>query len=280
MPTFIELKEDDRILLFIGLKNKLNLYWREVYPMFNISKASFFNYLAGRYPIPEELFNNWKDITKMKIQDIKKIERPRYEENAIPKIKLDKNLAEIIGIINGDGHISKNKKEICVVGSILEADYYNYMKNLFEKKFGLNFTLKKKDTTHRLRVYSKNLIKFLIKEYNLPSGNKMNKLKIPNQILKNKILLKSYIKGLYDTDGCFHVRRGKDPMLVITSADSRYLVQIKKGLMWLDFKVSRGDQRIFIYRRRDVHKFFKEIKPANSKHLKKYQSFSKLQTRG
>src|SRR3989338_1326955 len=242
MPNFIKINEEDRIKLFNNLKSEINIPWRVFYPKFNISKSSFFNYLSGRNKIPEELFNKFMILAKTNIMNKQILECPRYKKKTIHAFKLDRHLAEILGILNGDGHISKSKYEICVVGSILERDYYNYLKNLFENKFGTKFTLREEETTFKLRLYSKDF-------------------------------LSCYIRGLYDTDGCFHIRRKNDPMISITSADRRFLLEVTNALNYLGYNTAKGDQRVFIYRKKDVNKFFKEIEPSNSKHLKKYNQY-------
>lgn|SRR3989338_8482658 len=273
MPNFIKINEEDRIKLFNNLKSEINIPWRVFYPKFNISKSSFFNYLSGRNKIPEELFNKFMILAKTNIMNKQILECPRYKKKTIHAFKLDRHLAEILGILNGDGHISKSKYEICVVGSILERDYYNYLKNLFENKFGTKFTLREEETTFKLRLYSKDLSNYLVNIYSLPKGNKIGKLKIYPRLWRSKNLLSCYIRGLYDTDGCFHIRRKNDPMISITSADRRFLLEVTNALNYLGYNTAKGDQRVFIYRKKDVNKFFKEIEPSNSKHLKKYNQY-------
>ena len=252
MSNFVRIKEEDRIKIFNDLKKEIGIPWREFYFKFKISKGSFFNYLSGRNAIPEELFNSWSTLARINIRDKNIISKPSYKKKII----------------------SNFKYEICVVGSILERDYYNYLKMLFEKKFGTQFTLREEGTKFKLRLYSKELSNRLVKYYGLPKGNKIGKLSIYSKLWKSKNMLKRYIRGLYDTDGCFHIRRKNDPMISITSADSLFLQDIIKALNYLGYNTAKGNQRVFIYRKKDVNMFFKEIEPSNSKHLKKYRGYS------
>ena len=273
MPIFIKLKEKDRIDLFNVLKKRVNTPWDEFYPSLKISRGSFFNYLSGRKGIPIEIFKILTNVAKIKIESFQEIERERYVEKKIVIPSFNNHLAEVLGILNGDGHLSAINYEISVVGNRLEKEYYGYLKDLFEEVFTMRFNLNLKDNYFKIKTYSKNLVNFLNHEYGLPLGNKMGKLRIPRLVFEEKNKLRCYIRGLYDTDGCFHVRRKKDPMISICSADSRFLADIRKALKSLRFNVAKGDQRAFIYRRADVNRFFREIKPANSKHLKKYQEW-------
>ena len=234
----------------------------------------FFNYLSGRYNIPEKLFFEWtNDLDYLPIY--KEIESNKYEEKDFSEVDFDDSLCEVLGILQGDGHISRFKYEVCIVGDLKEKEYYKYLKNLFEEKFRLKFVLREEKSTFKLRCYSKKLSLFLTKRFNLPIGKKVGNLKIPPEAKSSNEYLGSYIRGLFDTDGSFYIRRKKDPVLEITSADENFLKEIKNSLILLGFIPSKGDKRIFLYGEGQVDKFFKEIKPANYKHLKKYKNYLK-----
>jgi len=266
----------ERKKFFKEIKSKINSSWESFYPQYKISRAMFFNYLSGRYAIPKLLFLKWFEEIKPFQIKYSEMERPKYVQKSINKIRMDENLAEIFGVLNGDGHISKTNYEICVVGNLNEEEYYFHLKKLFEQKFGIPFTLRRERSTFKLRCYSKAISDLLNKKYGFIKGSKINRLKIPEKILTSKNFSKAYIRGLFDTDGGFLIRRKKDPMIHITSATPNYLKEVKKLLETLGFFVAKGSQKIFIYRKRDVNKFFKEIKPANSKHLKKFEIYSNL----
>jgi len=276
MPIFISLPEKQRVNLFKQVKNNINCSWENFYPILRISRSSFYNYLGGRYFIPKNIFIRLENIAKIKVKKCSEIYRERYIEKKIKLPKMDSFLSEIFGVLNGDGHISQVNYEICVVGNLLEKEYYNYLKKLFENNLNLKFNIKLQNTHIKLRGYSKNLSNHLTIKYKLPKGNKLGQLKIPKQVFNHKNYIYSYIRGLYDTDGSFYIRRKKDPVVQITSADPIFLEEIRNTLISLDFHVAKGNQRIFIYNKKDIKRFFKEIKPANTKHLKKYQNYLKL----
>jgi len=198
MPIFVSLSEHERKEFFNKLKLKINCSWENFYPKYNLSRSMFFNYLSGKYGLPKNLFLIWKKlIGDIKIFFVEK-EKQRYLPKIISKVKMDEDLSEILGVLNGDGHLSNFNYEVCVVGNL---------KKLFEKKFGISFTLRREKSAFKLRCYSKEISNFLSSEYNLPRGNKLGKLKMPNQVLKSNIFLRNYIKGLYDTYGSFYLRR-------------------------------------------------------------------------
>lgn len=236
----------------------------------------FFNYLAGRHPIPLTLFNEWKKNYNFH-EKIKIVEKNRYLKKEIKEITLDENLAEIMGVLNGDGHISKDQKEICVIGSKHEKDYALYLQHLFNRKLQISFNHLFFDSSRfKLKGYSVELSRMLIKDYGLPCGNKMGKLHVPPKILSKDSLLISYLRGLYDTDGTIYIRRKKDYVIEISSADKNYLIEIRSALQRLGFKVSLLKNHVAIYKKEEIKKFFELIKPSNSKHLKRFESYSKL----
>ena len=110
----------------------------------------------------------------------------------------------------------------------------------------------------------------------MPKGNKIGKLKIPLQVLKSRVLLRSYIRGLFDTDGSFYIRRKKDPVIEITSIDNNFLKEIQNALILLGFNARISKNKTFIYNKKDINLFFNKIHPANKKHLKRYQNYLDL----
>ncbi len=276
MFIFIRLKNKDRIKLFNLVKRKINSSWNIFYPSLKISRTMFFNYLSGRYNLPKDLFLKLQKIAKVEIKDYLEIRQNRYTKKRIVEPKMSNSLAEILGVLNGDGHISRLQYEVNVVSDSREKDYSNYLKRLFERTFKISFSFYKEPSRTKLRTYSIDLSNLLTKKYGLPKGNKLHKLRIPKQVFSSKNLLRNYIKGLFDTDGSFYIRRKKDPVLEISSADKRFLGEIKKTLNVLDFNAAKGVNKVVIYRKEDIKRFFKVIKPANPKHLKNYQNYLSL----
>lgn len=273
---FVKLNERQRKFFFRKLKENIEDSWETFYPKYNISRSMFFNYLSGRYAIPKNLFLEWNKISKLNFDKLNEITKKKYSEKKIKAFKIDSTLAEIFGVLNGDGHLSNFKYEVCIVCDAREKEYLDYLKNLLENKFKITFTFYCEPTKIKLRTYSKHLSNILISKYHLPKGNKLGKLKIPLIVYNNKAWLKSYLRGLFDTDGSIYFRRNNEPVLEISSADKRFLLEVKRALETLEFKIAKGKNRIFIYRKEHVKRFFKEIKPANAKHLKKFEIYSNL----
>jgi intein/homing endonuclease len=273
MSDFVKLKNHERIKLFKAIKRNTNLPWERIYPSLNISRTMFFNYLSGKYDIPQELFEKLRNLARIINLNPKKIQKTKGLKKEPLKIKMNDPMAEILGVLNGDGHISNSNYEICVVGSILEQDYFDYLKILFENQLGLKFSIQPQHTKLKLRAYSKRLTNILNEKFGLPKGSKLGKLKIPKQTLTRKKWLRSYLRGLFDTDGSIYLRRERDLVINFSSADSNFLSQANEALKTLDFYPSIHKNNLYIYRNNEVKRFIKTIKPANSKHLKRYEKF-------
>ncbi|MBI2507379.1 hypothetical protein HYV89_00310 [Candidatus Woesearchaeota archaeon] len=120
-------------------------------------------------------------------------------------MKITPELSEISGIHSGDGHLRRDK-ELEISGSFEEKEYYDTrVIPLFNNFFNLSikgrfFTSK---GTYGFWVVNKEIGNTL-KEIGFPSGNKTKTVKVPNIILKsnNSSIRRSFLRGLFDTDGC------------------------------------------------------------------------------
>lgn len=201
----------------------------------------------------------------------------------------DKRLAELIGVILGDGHISyynPRKKvatyHIRIAGnSIKDSDYfYKYLKPLTEEIFKTESSIHKSNVFNciYLTITGKRVVEFFIK-VGLKPGNKIkNNLGIPFWIRKNKSLLRACIRGLFDTDGCMYELKPNWPglfQLNFKNYDKRLIKDVREALLKLGFNVSKiNHNQLYITRKNDIHKFYKEIGFSNQRLLNKYLEFS------
>lgn len=275
MPNFIKIDKRNLEKFFQELKLKKRKPWRDIAIDLGVSKAMLFNYKNGGYPIRKKVFDKILRVIKY-IPPYSIILKQKFLEKEVKKAQLTEELSEVLGALAGDGHVSRHSYEVSITcSSKLDREYIYYLKPLFERLFNLKFRVIVQDTKIRLKTYSKNLAFFLHKEYGLPLGKKKGNLKISSKLKNNKNFLKAYIRGLFDTDGSIYVRRKKDPVIEIISKDKNYLREVRETLNLLGFYCGISGKNLHIYRKEMIVKFFKEIKPANSKHLKKYELYSK-----
>lgn len=150
----------------------------------------------------------------------------KSELKKIKKPELCKKLAEFIGIFLGDGTITRDF--IRIFGDKrYDKKYFIYITSLIKYLFNLESKITEKDgNLLMITISSRNLCSFLKKEFSINYGDKKrNKTIIPNNILKDKELIKHCIRGLIDTDGCIG-KSGTNLKLAFTSHNEDLLNQV------------------------------------------------------
>ena len=152
---------------------------------------------------------------------------------------LTDDLAYICGVLAGDGGIyyREKKKEYylqCAGNPKDERKFYDEV--LFKKIsqiFGIipKMKLLSSGEIYGFRIYSKTLYLFLTEVLGLPSGDKNKSLEIPEFILKEGPLLISYLRGVFDTDGCICFKRKKTyPVISLSSKSDTFISMISQEL--------------------------------------------------
>lgn len=182
-------------------------------------------------------------------------------------IRKRKDLAEFIGIMLGDGNIYQNQIKISF--DKRNETYIKYVKKLIKKIFGIKLKEKRAKGTNQLNLYyyNKDFTEKLLK-FGLKRGNKIkNKVGIPQWIKLNPNYTKKCIKGLIDTDGCIlFCKRGKHKYVNFTSHNQKLLKDFKELTKNLGYSFAKSnDTNTRLYKKEQVVKFIKDIKPQKSK---------------
>lgn len=205
------------------------------------------------------------------------------------------DLAYIVGVLAGDGNIfvRKDKHDYrikCVGNPKDEIDFYKeIIAPLFSKVFNIELDLKYQDsnTTYGFYIYSKSLVEFFNKIFELPIGRKYNKLKIP-KIIKDNNLTADFIRGLADTDfGITFRGNRKFPSIVGSSKSKNFFQEIAKELRSMGFtlctlydykiidsRLKKGYSiinRIEINGEKNFNLWMREVGFYSPKHLKKIE---------
>lgn len=199
-------------------------------------------------------------------------------------------LAELFGIILGDGHVEEIKigkkircYSITIAGDSRNDRYYleNYVSNLFTKLLGESGTIKFSKTSNSiwLRIHGKKIVEF-INQKGIKSGNKKrNSQRIPSWILENSDYLRACLRGLIDADGCIYYiskKINRNLRISFTSYIPALMNDVRNSFINLGFNPSKiiREQDIYLSSKQDVDKFIKEIGFSNDKHLKRLQSLT------
>ena len=201
------------------------------------------------------------------------------KKHKLPKISED--LAELFGILFGDGHLSKYQV-LVTTNSTTDMNHAIHVKNLIRDLFSLEPSLnnKKAENAVNVVVSSVNLVQWLNRK-GMPIGNKLKGgLSVPNWIRGRK-LEQAFIRGLFDTDGCVyvdhHLIKGKMYETLgwaITTYSGKLKNDIMRILKDLGFRpTSTSTQKsVYMRRRRDIDMYFQEIGTNNSKHESRYKT--------
>jgi intein/homing endonuclease len=195
---------------------------------------------------------------------------------------LTDDLAYICGVLAGDGGIyyREKKKEYylqCAGNPKDERKFYDEV--LFKKIsqiFGIipKMKLLSSGEIYGFRIYSKTLYLFLTEVLGLPSGDKNKSLEIPEFILKEGPLLISYLRGVFDTDGCICFKRKKTyPVISLSSKSDTFISMISQELK------KKGFQFYEVYNYKTIDPRIKKgytiksiIEICGIKHLEKWMN--------
>lgn len=213
-------------------------------------------------------------------------------------IKLTSELAEICGIHAGDGHLRKNGKEFEISGNYEEKEYYDeYMIPLFKKVYQIKIKGQffKSKKTYGFRICNKEFCKSL-NDLGFPLGAKTKIVAIPKFIIKsnNNKIKSSFIRGLFDTDGCITFMRKKGnycnfkkekhyyPRIIISSCSQELIIQSNKIISSFNIKTNLRKYEpksinentkwiISIYGNKNINNWMKKIGSNNSTKISRYK---------
>lgn len=219
-------------------------------------------------------------------------------------MKIDGDLAEILGIHTGDGCISVNERySMYYLGGDIneEKEYHDkWVAPLFNKK--IMFPLYKKKVRYKeyskvgvygFYIFNKKIVAFFNK-LGVKSGRKIN-IGIPKEVRINLKFAKRFLRGLFDTDGNIYfdknrsakVRINNQPVIKIGTVSEKLANQVFVLLKKIGFhpgkkKPYKGKRdknvvyTILIYRRKDIEKFIREVGFKNPKHYTKWSVYKKF----
>lgn len=203
---------------------------------------------------------------------------PHLKENYLLKpknVKIPKsyspNLAEFFGIMLGDGHLSHFQVQVNL--GTKEMEYAEYVRGLIGKIF---------KTKPKIAIRAKGycdvyLGSTVVTSWLFKEGLVSNKIKaqvdIPKWIFTRKTFMNSFLRGFFDTDGSvYKLRYGIQ--ISLTNHSRPILLSLHKMLSALRYSSSVVNKHnIYITRKSDLARFFKEVKPRNPKHVRRFKSF-------
>lgn len=309
-------KGNQRDWYFKNIKEKSHFSWQEIARICKVSLHTLFDWRRGKYSIPlqkidiiRKEFGITPSLSYKKRQKywyIKKASKlgglARNEKHGNPgtpegRIRGGRNsarrgpvffprrstlLAEFIGVMLGDGGISKYQSRI-TLDIKRDKEYVFFVAGLIEKLFKIKPSVYRwrKRSTCVIVVSSVDLVKFLVRQ-GLVIGNKIKQsIRIPSWLFKKKIWQFACIRGIFDTDGSIFLdkhrikgREYKNLGMVFTSHSVLLIKDISRILENYGYNptISCGKQ-IFIRKEREIKRYFREIGTSNTKHNRRFKAF-------
>ncbi|MEJ2250986.1 MAG: LAGLIDADG family homing endonuclease [Candidatus Lokiarchaeota archaeon] len=194
-------------------------------------------------------------------------------------LEINKETAELVGIILGDGSIGiyperwQHQLDISL-NNIDEPNYVIYVKHLMESIFNEKVNLSNiSGKGVSLRYYKKDIIESLLK-LGLVAGNKTkHQVSVPVNILNNQNFAKLCLKGLFDTDGSVSIDSATDLRLMFSSCSKPLALNFYNicNSLGIDpspsiiYNSKRRSWRIMIAKKDSINKFLTLIKPEKLK---------------
>ena len=204
---------------------------------------------------------------------------------SIDRPSLNKELAEAVGIMLGDGsnyaNFEKGAYQIRIASNLRTERSYllNFVRPLFESLFGTKcriLPIKKSGVIYA--CFDSKEMGYFFDSIGVPFGGNKSTVGIPRWVWKDDIFLISCLRGLFDTDGSIYIFSKKSPNLLRVSfknANLQLLEDVRKALLKLGFHPGKITSRsVSITRKEDVVHFMREIGFNNLKNQERFRLFS------
>ncbi|MFA5335753.1 MAG: LAGLIDADG family homing endonuclease [Candidatus Omnitrophota bacterium] len=203
----------------------------------------------------------------------------------IKRPKRSELLAEFIGIMLGDGGMSKYQVHI-TFNREQDKEYADYVGNIVKKLFSVPSIIVsggKNDKGDDVVVSSRNLVEYLQHFTGLKEGDKIrNKASVPSWIRSNDKYIAACLRGLIDTDGSFYSYRHKvngkiyeHYALDFTSRCPGILNGAKGMFMDLGLKFVSSEHKAVLYKKNDINNYIRLVGTSNPRIYGVFQRFLK-----
>ncbi len=192
-------------------------------------------------------FKVWRD--KMKLEG-------NIKSKYLPFTK-DPDLAELIGVVLGDGHIRAfpRTEELSIFSNANNKGFVKRYANLVEKIFNK----KPAETIHsgkncvRIRLYQKDISKRL----GIPfSPRRYLNIEVPDWIFRDKNCIVRYLRGLYEAEGSHSVHKPTSTYKVqFSNRNESVLDNVLMLVSRLGFHPHKSKEMIQLSRKEEVYKF-------------------------
>lgn len=176
-------------------------------------------------------------------------------------LKKDGDLAELIGVVLGDGHIRAypRTEELSIFSNSNNPGFVRRYSTLVEKIFSKKPTTNQhsKKNCIRIRIYQKQISDRL----GVPFSPRANlKILIPGWIISNKKYIVKYLRGLYEAEGSHSIHEATYTYKVqFSNRNVSMLENVFKLVSKLGFHPHKSKYMIQLSKKNEVSEFIKLI---------------------
>ena len=183
-------------------------------------------------------------------------------------------LAEFLGIMLGDGHLS-HFQFIVSLGT-KEEQYAVWVAKLCKQLFGVTPKIAVRTSGYRDVYFGSVHITKWLRAMGLVGNKVKSQIDIPRWIFENHEFMKRFVRGFFDTDGSvYQIRYGIQ--ISFTNHSLPLLASLRKMLIVLGYKPSRlSSWKVYITHQEEVRRFFGEISPKNFKHIRRFKAILEM----
>ena len=171
-----------------------------------------------------------------------------------PRLPRNGDLAELIGVVLGDGHIEKfpRTERLLIFSNSNNKGFAERYAGLVEKLFKKKPYVYKQSTQNCIRIslYEKKISERL----GIPTGSRKNILiTVPDWVMKRKTYIIRYLRGLYEAEGSYSVHKlTYTYKLVFSNTNQSLLKNVVKLLKMLGLSPHHDSLRVQISRKNEV----------------------------
>lgn len=205
-----------------------------------------------------------------------------YSRKAITRPGLNVALAEFMGVMIGDGCITKYQVSVAL-SSLVDREYAARIIFLFNSLFSIQPNTAKRKSSNCTTITASSIeLSEYLNSLELPVGNKVKQNHtIPSWIRNDTELEKACLRGIFDTDGCIfqekHVINDKlycYSRMSFVSASESLRESIYDILILLGFTPKmRNNRSVNLEKKQDIDEYFRRIGSSNPKHLQRFNNF-------
>ncbi|MFH1088756.1 MAG: LAGLIDADG family homing endonuclease [Patescibacteria group bacterium] len=192
-----------------------------------------------------------------------------------------KELAELFGIIFGDGGINNDWQLVITLNSNSDLKYSQHVDKLLRRLFKIDVHIRKRPSSNALVLVSSgsNLVDFLVNKGAVRGDKIVQQIDIPNWIDNNPKYQKAFVRGCVDTDGCLFVhhhtvknRLYHNVGFCFTNSSEKLIISVAEILkeFGINPHITDEGRRIYLYSVKSVTSYLDVFGSSNPRILNKY----------